>query len=90
MGKVHTLGAKRMSRQITGAAAETLAEVLKRNQGPTKLYNCFIDYCVLPNGLRGNSRLKSLRPPIVRNYGDGNQKLLQSMAPSKKTKVSLN
>jgi hypothetical protein len=37
-----------------------LAEVLGRNQGPSKLYDCEIDYSVLANGLRGNSRLKSL------------------------------
>jgi hypothetical protein len=46
--------------RITGAAAETLAEVLGRNQGPTKLVDCYIDNSVLVDGLRGNSRLKSL------------------------------
>jgi hypothetical protein len=46
---------------IEGAAAEALAEVLGRNQRPTKLDFCHIDYSVLANGFRGNSRLKSLR-----------------------------
>jgi hypothetical protein len=46
-----------------GAAAETLAEVLRRNQGPTRLDECDIDYSVLANGLRGNSRLKILNNP---------------------------
>jgi hypothetical protein len=45
---------------IEGAAADALVEVLGRNQGPTKLENCYIDYSILANGLRGNSRLKSL------------------------------
>jgi hypothetical protein len=47
---------------ITNAGAIILAEVLGRNQGPTRLDNCDIDYLVLADGLRGNSRLKSLRP----------------------------
>jgi hypothetical protein len=47
--------------KITSAGASALAEVLGRNQGPTKLVNCKIDNSVLANGLRGNSRLKSLR-----------------------------
>jgi hypothetical protein len=47
--------------RIVGAAAVALAEVLGCNQGPTKLHGCHIDHCGLANGLRGNSRLKSLR-----------------------------
>jgi hypothetical protein len=40
--------------RITGAAAASvLAEVFGRIQGPTKLFNCYIDHCVLANGLRG-------------------------------------
>jgi hypothetical protein len=46
---------------ITSAGASALAEVLGRNQGPTKLDQCYIDNVVLANGLCGNSRLKSLR-----------------------------
>jgi hypothetical protein len=41
---------------ISDAGASTLAEVLGRNQGPTKLNDCDIDNFVLANGLRGNSR----------------------------------
>jgi hypothetical protein len=48
--------------KITSAGASGLAEILGRNQGPTKLHNCAIDYCVLANG-----RLKSLTPSIVSN-----------------------
>jgi hypothetical protein len=61
--------------RITGAAAVALAQVLGRNQGPTKLELCDIDNIVLANGLRGNSRLKSLRLNFSRNDedGDGNR-----------------
>jgi hypothetical protein len=61
--------------KITSAGAGALAEVLGRNQGPTKLDDCEIDNVVLAKGLRGNSRLKSLRPCL--SYGDqGDQELL--------------
>jgi hypothetical protein len=54
--------------RLTSAGGSALAKVLGRNQGPTKVDRCAIDYYVLANGLRGNSRLKSLTPlPIVRN-----------------------
>jgi hypothetical protein len=46
--------------QIIDAAASALAQVLGRNQGPTKLGSSNIDYSVVADGLRGNSRLKSL------------------------------
>jgi hypothetical protein len=59
--------------ELTSAGANTLAEVLGRNQGPTKLDLCYIDNLVLANGLRGNSRLESLRPRLFYN---GNLKLL--------------
>jgi hypothetical protein len=39
-----------------------LAEILGRNQGPTKLECCDVDNIVLADVLRRNSRLKSLRP----------------------------
>jgi hypothetical protein len=45
---------------ITGAAATVLAQVLGHNQGPTKLDIWTHDNFVLADGLRGNSRLKSL------------------------------
>jgi hypothetical protein len=62
---------------ITSAGANTLAEVLGRNQGPTKLNYCEIDNLVLANGLRGNSRLKSLTPCISYNFEIGNRELLE-------------
>jgi hypothetical protein len=48
--------------KITSAGASALAKVLGRNQGPTNLTFCDIDNFVLADGLRGNSRLKILRP----------------------------
>jgi hypothetical protein len=53
--------------KITSAGASALVEVLGRNQGPTKLTLCEIDNFVLAEGLRGNSRLKSLRPCFSSN-----------------------
>jgi hypothetical protein len=53
--------------RIVGVGAEALADVLGRNQGPTKLNYCEIESFVLANGLRGNSRLKSLTHRITRN-----------------------
>jgi hypothetical protein len=46
---------------ITGSGARALVEVLEHNQGPTELDSCEIDYSVLADRLRGNSRLKSFR-----------------------------
>jgi hypothetical protein len=51
-----------ISCEFTSARASVLAEVLGRNQGPTELNYCNIDCFVLLDGLRGNSRLKSLTP----------------------------
>jgi hypothetical protein len=48
--------------ELTSAGASALAEVLGRNQGPTKLDQCDIDNSFLADGLRGNSCLKSLTP----------------------------
>jgi hypothetical protein len=62
--------------RITGAAAAVLAEVLGSNQGPTKLDDCYIDYSVLSDGLRGNSRLKSLRLRISSCLQDDNRHVL--------------
>jgi hypothetical protein len=61
---------------IPDAGSTALAEVLGRNQGPTMLDYCEIDNFVLANGLRGNSRLKSLRPRISRNLDILNRELL--------------
>jgi hypothetical protein len=53
--------------KITGAAAALLAQVLGRNEGPTRLDACDIDYFVLADGLRGNSRLKALTASVFDN-----------------------
>jgi hypothetical protein len=54
--------------KITSTGASALAEALGRNQGPTKLDYCDIDNLVLADGLRGNSRLKYLRPMLSSNH----------------------
>jgi hypothetical protein len=51
--------------KFTGARTSALAEVLGRNQGPTSLNWCRIDYSILADGLRGNSHLKVLRPRLL-------------------------
>jgi hypothetical protein len=61
---------------LTSAGAITLGEVLGRNKGPTKLARCDIDYSILANGLRGNSRLKKLRTNYSSNLDDGNRQVL--------------
>jgi hypothetical protein len=58
--------------RFTSAGASALAEVLGRNQGPTRLDYCDIDNLVLANGLRGNSRLKSLTTRLS-DSDDGNR-----------------
>jgi hypothetical protein len=62
--------------KITSAGASALVEVLRRNQGPTKLVECAIDNLVLADGLRGNSRLRSLRPLLSNSTDDGNREVL--------------
>jgi hypothetical protein len=62
--------------KLTSAGTSALAEVLGRNEGPTKLTWCRMDNFSLANGLRGNSRLKSLRPRISINRDAGNRELL--------------
>jgi hypothetical protein len=61
--------------QITGAAS-VLAEVLGRNQGPTELDWCSIDTIVVADGLRGNSRLKSLTLRISSSRDVGKREVL--------------
>jgi hypothetical protein len=77
---------------IAGAGARALAEVLASNQGPSKLDECVIDNFHLGNGLRGNSRLKSLRPRIFLKREAGNQGLLTIAGALKENKglVDLN
>jgi hypothetical protein len=50
--------------KFTGAGSRALVRVLGSNQGPTELIYCDIDCFVLVDGLRGNSRLKSLTPQL--------------------------
>jgi hypothetical protein len=59
--------------KLMSAGTSALAEVLEHNQGPTVLDRCNIDYSVLANGLRGNSRLKKLRTYYS---DDGNRHVL--------------
>jgi hypothetical protein len=61
---------------FTDAGATTLAEVLGRDQGPTKIINSNIDNFVLANGLRGNSRLKSLSRHFSSSPEYGNREVL--------------
>jgi hypothetical protein len=61
---------------ITSDGTSALAEVLGRNQGPTRIDCCDIDYSVLASGLRGNSRLILLRALISNDRDIGNQALL--------------
>jgi hypothetical protein len=61
--------------KITSAGARALAEILGRNQGPTKLNWCYIDNSVFADGLRGNIRLKSLKL-LLSDRDVGNQDVL--------------
>jgi hypothetical protein len=60
----------------TTAGASALAGVLRRNQGPTTLDQCDIDNFVLADGLRGNSRLKSLKLRFSGNLEVRNRQIL--------------
>jgi hypothetical protein len=64
----------------TSTGTITLAEVLGRNQGPTSLAWCEFDYSVLADGLRGNSRLKILRPPFLQNNNVDEERQVLSIA----------
>jgi hypothetical protein len=61
---------------LNSAVTNALAEVLGRNQGPAGLDLCDIDSFVLADGLRGNSRLKSLRQNFSADFDVGNRKVL--------------
>jgi hypothetical protein len=50
--------------KLTSAGTSALAEILGRNQGPTKLDLCDMDNIILADGLRGNSRLKRFEPNL--------------------------
>jgi hypothetical protein len=59
------------------AGARALVQVLGRNQGPTKVDRGVIANSVLANGLRRNSRVKSLRPFLSRIPEGGNRQILE-------------
>jgi hypothetical protein len=69
--------------KLTSAGTSALAEVLERNQGPTVLDGCDIDYSVLANGLRGNSRLKRLRTAYSINLDYDNRQIAGSLRENK-------
>jgi hypothetical protein len=72
--------------RITGDTA-VLAAVLESNKGPTKLDRCYMDSSVFATGLRGNSRLKSLRHVINRRgHDDGQQEVLEIAGALKENK----
>jgi hypothetical protein len=71
---------------IMDAGASALAEVLGRNQGPTKLNSCYIDNSILANGLRGNSRLQSWIPGRSDNLEVGNRQDLAITGALKENK----
>jgi hypothetical protein len=71
--------------KMTSAGANALVEVLGRNQGPTKLDRCRIDNLLLANGLRENSRLKSLTTRIS-DFEVGNRELLAIAGAVKENK----
>jgi hypothetical protein len=62
--------------KLTSAGTSALAEILGRNQGPTKLVRCDIDNSVLADGLRENSRLKFWVPNVSDNRDVCNRELL--------------
>jgi hypothetical protein len=62
--------------KLTNAGTRALAEVLGRNQGPTKLDICNLHHVVLADGLRGNSRLKVLILRISGSRYGGRRKIL--------------
>jgi hypothetical protein len=78
--------------KFTDAGASALAEVLGRNQGPTKLDECEIDNVVFANGLRGNSRLKRLKVAFSRNVEVADRQLHAILGALKENKglVDLN
>jgi hypothetical protein len=76
--------------RLRGAADGTMAEVLGRNQGPTKLVYCKgeIDSVMLSNGLRGNSRLKRMMLCPV-NHDAAGQEILTRIASALKENKGL-
>jgi hypothetical protein len=75
-----------ISCNFTSAGTSALAEVLRRNQGPTKLYYGHTDNFVLADGLRGNSRLKILTLSLSSDCDVGNQEVLAIAGALKENK----
>jgi hypothetical protein len=62
---------------LTSAGTSALVESLRRDQGPTKLAYCHLDYSALADGLRRNRRLKSLKSSTYfRSDGVSNEEFL--------------
>jgi hypothetical protein len=73
--------------KFTNAGTRALAELLGRNQGPTKLEMCHFQNFVLADGLRGNSRLKFLRLLTFCGSRDGGrQEILAIVAALRENK----
>jgi hypothetical protein len=72
--------------KITSNGANALADILGRNQGPTKLDSCESDNFVLANGLRGSSSLKSFRPSLSESSDDGYREVLAIAGALKENK----
>jgi hypothetical protein len=72
--------------QLRSAGTSALVGVLGSSQGPTKLAFCDIDCSVLADGLRGNSRLKSLTSRSPWNLEVGNQQVLAIAAALQESK----
>jgi hypothetical protein len=62
--------------KLTSAGTSALAEILRRNEGPTKLDWCVTDNFVLADGLRGNSRLQSFWPDFSEDFDVGKREVL--------------
>jgi hypothetical protein len=67
-----------------------LAQIVGRNQGPTKFTLCDIDCSVLANGLRGHSRLKSFTPSFSWNRDVGSRELITVASSLKENKGLVN
>jgi hypothetical protein len=81
--------------KLTSAGTSALVEALGRNQGPTRLDDCDIDYSILADladGLRGNSRLKSFSPSLSEDFDICKRQVLQiaNAVQENKSLVELN
>jgi hypothetical protein len=78
--------------KFTSAETGALVDILRHNQGLTRLEWCYIDYSVLADGLRGNSRLRSLKARSSVDYENSKRQLLAIAGALKENKglVDLN